>query len=51
MDIGKEQDTIVIEPLEVPVPGYSEPAPPDPVELPVETPQETPVEEPVLVPA
>lgn len=52
MDIGVEKETIVIEPIEVPVPGYNEPAPPEPSYVPEEAPAETPpVEEPVLVPA
>lgn len=34
MNIGEEQPAIVIEPIEVPVPGVQTPAPPDPVRLP-----------------
>lgn len=52
MDIGTEKETIVIEPLEVPVPGFAPPAPPDPQQIPTEAPPvEIPVEDPVLVPA
>lgn len=51
MDIGEVEKTIVIEPLEIPVPGHErEPAPSEPV-FDEPAPVEVPVEEPVLVPA
>lgn len=34
MELGKEEPTIVIEPVEEPVPGEREPAPAEPVEAP-----------------
>lgn len=52
MEIGEEQETIVIEPIESPVPAERDiPAPvepehtpdPEPVEAPVETPEREPV--------
>ena len=49
MDIGEEKETFIIEPIEVPVPGHSEPAPPEPNYEPA--PKEVEVAEPELVPA
>ena len=45
VEIGKPERTIVIEPVEVPVPGKKEPAPPEPeyVPEPVKVPEKVPV--------
>lgn len=46
MEIGKPERTIVIEPVEVPVPGKKEPAPQEPEFVPAE-PEKVPEKVPV----
>jgi len=51
METGEESPAIYIEPVEIPVPGYADPAPREPeIELTPDI-EEVEVETPVLVPA